>query len=85
MVIVIITAPILYMYFLSIACGVVCDPGYMFNSSQCSCILTDTCLANTPCANNGTCVLGSSSKRYTCNCTGTNFMGVNCSGENFNG
>ena len=54
----------------------------MLNSSQCSCILTDTCVANTPCANNGTCVLGSSPDNYTCDCSGTNFMGVNCSGDN---
>ena len=48
----------------------------MLNSSQCSCILTDTCLANRPrpCANNGTCVLGSSPDKYTCDCTGTGFM-----------
>ena len=55
----------------------------MFKSSQCSCILTDTCLANTPCANNGTCVLGSSPDNYTFDCTRTNFMGANCLGENF--
>ena len=60
------------MHVFSIVCGVVCDPGYMLNSSQCSCILTDQ--ANTPCANNGTCVLGSSTDNYTCDCTGTNFM-----------
>ena len=71
------------MYLLSIACGIVCDQGYMLNSSQCSCILTDTCLANTQCANNGTCVLGSSPDNYTFDCTGTNFMGGNCLGENF--
>ena len=53
----------------------------MFNSSQCSCILTDTCLANKPCADNGTYVLGSSPDRYTCDCTGTNFTGVNCLGK----
>ena len=46
----------------------------MLNSSLCSCILTDTCQANTPCANNGTCVLGSSPDNYTCDYTGTNFM-----------
>ena len=69
------------MYFLSIACGIVCDPGYMLNFSQCLCILTDTCQANRPCANNGTCVLGSSPDNYTCDCTGTNFMGANCLGK----
>ena len=42
------------MHVFSIVYDIVCDPGYMLNSSQCSCILTDTCVANTPCANNGT-------------------------------
>ena len=58
------------------ACGVVCDPGYniMLNSSLCSCILTDTYVANTPSANNGTCVLGSSPDNYTCDCTGINYI-----------
>ena len=54
----------------------------MLNSSLCSCVLTDTCVANTPCANNSTCVLGSSPDKYTCDCTGTGFMGANCSGDN---
>ena len=73
----------MHVYFFSIAaCGVVCDPGYTLNSSLCSCILTDTCVANTPCANNGTCLLGSSPDKYTCDCTGTGFVGANCSGEN---
>ena len=53
----------------------------MFDSSKCLCILTGTCLANRPCANNGTCVLGSSPDRYTCDCTGTNFIRVNCLGK----
>ena len=26
-------------------------------------------------------MLGSSPDRYTCDCTGTNFIGVNCSGK----
>ena len=58
-----------------------CDDGYLFNSTGCICLLTDICLADNPCAN-GVCMLGSSPDQYTCDCTGTNYTGPNCSGGN---
>ena len=63
-----------------LACGLNCADGYTLNSTLCSCVLTDICVADNPCTN-GACELISSPDRYTCNCTGTNYMGTNCSGE----
>ena len=69
----------LYYIFL-IACGLSsCGDGYFFNSTFCNCDLTDICQADNPCANE-VCMLVSSPDQYTCNCTGTDYMGTNCSG-----
>ncbi len=66
--------------FLTVECGISsCSDGESFNSTACNCDLTDICLADNPCVN-GVCNLGSSPDQYTCNCTGTNYMGTNCSG-----
>ena len=45
------------------------------------CNLNDICLAIMPCDNGGICILNSPPDNYTCNCTGTGFMGTNCSGK----
>ena len=67
--------------FSPLACGLTdCSDGYVFNSTLCSCVLTDICrVADNPCTN-GVCELVNSPDNYTCNCTGTNYMGTNCSG-----
>ena len=56
-----------------------CADGYVFNSTLCSCVLTDICVAYNPCTN-GVCELVNSTDNYTCNCTGTIYTGTNCSG-----
>ena len=62
------------------ACGLSsCGDGYFFNSTFCICDLTDICLADNPCVN-GVCMLVSPPNQYTCDCTGTDYMGTNCSG-----
>ena len=33
-----------------------------------------------PCQNGGNCTLVSAPFNYTCNCTGTGYQGINCSG-----
>ncbi len=67
--------------FSPLACGLTdCADGYTLNSAMCSCELTDICVADNPCTNNGVCELVSSPDNYTCNCTGTNYMGTNCTG-----
>ena len=56
-----------------------CGNGYMVDSNNCTrCVLNDTCVANNPCQNGGTCTLLSSPDNYTCNCTDTGYTGVNC-------
>ena len=65
---------------ISLACGLVCDDGYTLDATLCNCLLTDICLADNPC-DNGECMLGSFPNQYTCNCTGTNYTGINCSGK----
>ena len=62
-------------------CSISCLDGHTVNSTVCSCVLTDICVADNPCIN-GVCELVSSPDQYTCNCTGTNYMGTNCSGNN---
>ena len=45
------------------------------------CVLNDICVADDSlCQNGGTCTLLSSPGNYTCNCTGTGYIGVNCTG-----
>ena len=73
--------PTYVIYNTSIACGLSCGDGYNFNSISCTCDLTDICQADNPCANHAICTLVSSPDQYTCDCTGTNFMGTNCLGE----
>ena len=36
--------------------------------------------AETPCDNNGVCILGSQPDEYTCDCTNTGYTGTNCTG-----
>ena len=51
----------------------------MVDVNNCTrCVLNDTCVANNPCQNGGTCTLFSSPDNYTCNCTDTGYTGVNC-------
>ena len=73
---------VIKMLCLCIVCGLSdssCSDGHSLNSNLCSCVLTDICVADNPCTN-GVCELISSPHQYTCNCTGTNYMGTNCSG-----
>ncbi len=55
-----------------------CADEQTLNFTMCSCVLTDICVADNPCTN-GVCELVSSPDQYTCNCTGTNYMGTLCS------
>ena len=70
----------LYLSLYDAACGLTCGSGYMLNSTECICNLVDICLAETPCDNNGICILGSLPDEYTCNCINTGYIGINCSG-----
>ena len=57
-----------------------CNPGYIANATCNECILNDICMADNPCQNGGTCTLLSSPNNYTCNCTDTEYDGMNCTG-----
>ena len=65
---------IIFFYFT--AC-ISCGSGYVLDSTQCICNLTDICEAQSPCVN-GICILLSQPDEYSCNCTGTGFHGPNC-------
>ena len=68
-------------FFLYLAvCGLSCEPGYVLDSSCSMCVLINICEVETPCDNNGECILGSQHDEYTCNCTNTGYTGTNCTG-----
>ena len=50
-----------------------------YNEDCSSCEVADICVADNPCTS-GVCELVFSPNQYACNCTGTNYMGTNCSG-----
>ena len=57
------------------------DPGLVPNSDCNGCVVTDICLADNPCINNGTCILNSAPNDYTCSCP-LYYTGKNCEGNN---
>ena len=63
-----------------IACNLTCPAGYAVPINCDRCFLTSICNGVRPCKNGGNCIQYSPAN-YTCNCTGTGYEGVNCSGE----
>ena len=71
-----------YCFMLTIlVCSLHCSAGYTLNSSSCECIFTSICDRDRPCKNGGNCIQHSPATNYTCDCTGTGYEGVNCTGE----
>ena len=72
-----------YYYFMLtiLVCSLHCSAGYTLNSSSCECIFTSICDRDRPCKNGGNCIQRSPATNYTCDCTGTGYEGVNCTGE----
>ena len=73
-----------YYYYYSIlflACNSTCSAGYTANSTCTDCDLTSICDIDSPCMNGGQCLQYSPPDNYTCNCTGTEYQGDNCTGE----
>ena len=69
------------MYFLYLTvCGLSCGPGHVPDPNCSICVFINICEAETPCENNGVCILGSQPDEYTCNCTNTGYTGMNCTG-----
>ena len=64
-----------------IDCSLTCSAGYTVNSNCTDCDFTSICDRDTPCMNGGQCIQYSPPNNYTCNCTGTGYQGVNCTGE----
>ena len=64
----------------TIACNLTCPAGYIPNSNCSQCVFSDICERDMPCQNGGICMLVSAPDNYTCNCTGTRYVGVNCTG-----
>ena len=64
-----------------IVCNYTCGPGEGANATCNGCDLTDICQRDIPCQNGGSCILLSPPKNYTCNCSGTGYMGANCTGK----
>ena len=69
-----------YYYYLLVACNLTCPDGYTVNSNCADCDL-NICDRDSPCMNGGQCIQYSPAGNYTCNCTGTGYQGVNCTGE----
>ena len=53
-----------------IGCIYPCQAGHAPNAACDGCDLTDICVADNPCLNDGSCELEGSPSDYTCNCTG---------------
>ena len=70
----------LYIVAHPIVCGLSCGSGHVSDPSCSICVLINICEAETPCENNGVCILGSQPDEYTCNCTNTGYTGTNCAG-----
>ena len=64
-----------------IECDYTCGPGEVANPACNGCNLIDICLRDKPCQNGGSCILLSSPDNYICNCSGTGYMGTNCTGK----
>ena len=65
-----------------LVCSFRCSAGYtLLNSSSCECIFTSICDRDRPCNNGGNCMQRSPATNYACDCTGTGYEGVNCTGE----
>ena len=64
-----------------IECVYTCGPGEVANPACNGCSLIDICLRDKPCQNGGSCILLSPPDNYTCNCSGTGYMGTNCTGK----
>ena len=69
----------IYFLYLTV-CSLSCEPGYAPDPRCSICVLINICEAETPCENNGVCILGSQPDEYTCNCTNTGYTGTNCTG-----
>ena len=61
-----------------IVCNYTCSPGEAANATCNGCDLTDICLQDIPCQNGGSCILLSAPDNYTCDCSGTGYIGTNC-------
>ena len=61
-------------------CTLACDPGYSL-TQDCTCTITDICVADNPCKNGALCfqLEPFDTSDYMCNCT-SNFIGENCTG-----
>ena len=64
-----------------IACSITCPAGYAVSNNCDRCIFTSICDRDSLCHNGGNCIQYSPATNYTCNCTGTGYEGVNCTGE----
>ena len=72
-----VTKPFSYTY---TACNLTCPDGFTVNSNCTDCDF-NICDAESPCMNGGQCIQHSPADNYTCDCTGTGYEGVNCTGE----
>ena len=69
---------------LSLECNLACGAGYVANATCNGCDISDICVADNPCLNNGMCTLNTPPSNYSCDCTGTNYGGANCESNKYN-
>ena len=55
-----------------------CSSGEAANATCNGCDLVDICQRDLPCQNGGSCILLSAPDNYTCDCSGTGYIGTNC-------
>ena len=62
-------------------CSYTCGPSEVPNATCNGCDMIDVCLRDMPCQNGGSCILLSAPDNYTCNCSGTGYVDINCTGK----
>ena len=63
-----------------LVCSLNCSEGFIIDDNCQACSLSNICLADNPCQNSAICVLQAPPDNYTCDCSGTNYIGDNCTG-----
>ena len=70
---------IITVFYKHTACTLACGNGEAANEFCDACILQNICQSDSPCQHGGVCIRGSGPDEYSCDCSQTNYIGINCS------